>query len=268
MCLDENYEVEGGKDGLYSFNSSVCLSAVHAGEYDNKSGLQVEIVSSPGELDGFFQNGINSASVSTTLGESAFKVKRMENKCKFKKGKKVIKHFKMKLASNALNRNNINNAVKINTPKETDKENKETNDKNKDENKEKEENKDNVETKEKEKAENDKKPTLDSSKITNKGDNQEEDKSEDLEETENKLDEVPPIIEVNKPKKSKHYHLMPSEMSTGEAIHSLVTHIYSQNTKGSPVFLNLFRDHTGLVSELIIFDTLDTCQHEGPDKEG
>eukprot|EP00375_Theileria_parva_P001173 XP_763844.1 hypothetical protein [Theileria parva strain Muguga] len=243
----ENYEVEGGKDGLYSFNSSVCLSAVHAGEYDNKSGLQVEIVSSPGELDGFFQNGINSASVSTTLGESAFKVKRMENKCKFKKGKKVIKHFKMKLASNALNRNNINNAVKINTPKETDKENKETNDKNKDENKEKEENKDNVETKEKEKAENDKKPTLDSSKITNKGDNQEEDKSEDLEETENKLDEVPPIIEVNKPKKSKHYHLMPSEMSTGEAIHSLVTHIYSQNTKGSPVFLNLFRDHTGLI---------------------
>ncbi|UKK02511.2 hypothetical protein MACK_002604 [Theileria orientalis] len=230
---NDNYEVEGGKDGLYSFNSSLCLAAIHAGEYDDKAALQVEIFSSPEELDGFYQNGINSASVSTTLGDFAFTVKRVESNCKFKRGKKAvrdfIRHKKEKENNNQTagrdksvqqNREAIEKKQQNNEPMKT---------KNEQENNDESQNNNKTDQQQQEQEEED------------------DDGTDSYREFEGKLERVPPVVEVNEPKRRKKTNMMPNEMSTGQAIHSLIEHIYAQNTKGSPIFLDLFRDHTGLV---------------------
>nr|PVC50926.1 hypothetical protein MACL_00001902 [Theileria orientalis] len=268
---NDNYEVEGGKDGLYSFNSSLCLAAIHAGEYDDKAALQVEIFASPEELDGFYQNGINSASVSTTLGDFAFTIKRVESNCKFKKGKKVVRDFirrtrekQIKQGANASSAANASGIPRANSvaganenkgdvneqqaPKSVQQENKSEPNESKPQ-ESKNEQKDNS-TEEPNKTAKDNNTTKDNKPPAPKNEQQqqeEEDETDSYREFEGQLEKVPPVVEVNEQKRRKKTNMMPNEMSTGEAIHSLIEHIYAQNTKGSPIFLDLFRDHTGLV---------------------
>ncbi|AFZ81067.1 hypothetical protein BEWA_004750 [Theileria equi strain WA] len=177
-CLEiatEPYRVQGGKDGKYSLSSSICLAAIHSGEYDRLSPLEIEIIVAPQELDGFYQNGIDSESVPTILGDSAFKIRRLPKKCKNGYGTKTISQNMAKLSKG------------ITTPS--------TNDQNS--------------------------------------------QSRDKEEVKQK--------EGTKYNKDLEHDKRPIDMFTGEAIESLIRQTYARTSKGSPVFLNLFHEHTGLV---------------------
>ncbi|GFE54685.1 LCCL domain-containing, putative [Babesia ovis] len=83
-CLqsyDGDVEVEGGNEGLYSLRTPVCIAAIHAGEYSRNVTLEVKKATAPAEFEGFYQNGIESRSVPSLVGDLAYKVSRIQDEC-------------------------------------------------------------------------------------------------------------------------------------------------------------------------------------------
>ncbi|GBE61548.1 LCCL domain-containing protein, putative [Babesia ovata] len=92
-CLqnyDDSVEVEGGNDGLYSLKTPICIAAIHAGEYGKNVTLEVQKATAPAEFEGFYQNGIQSTSVPSLVGDLAFKVTRSKDACSVHKVEPLI----------------------------------------------------------------------------------------------------------------------------------------------------------------------------------
>ncbi|VWU48533.1 LCCL domain-containing protein, partial [Hepatocystis sp. ex Piliocolobus tephrosceles] len=64
-CLEKGIEatvIGGGEGNIYSENSAICLSAIHAGVYDKHYLIYLRVVNALNEYEGIFQNGIISES--------------------------------------------------------------------------------------------------------------------------------------------------------------------------------------------------------------
>ncbi|CRH01367.1 LCCL domain-containing protein [Plasmodium relictum] len=82
-CLERDTEatVIGGEGNIYSEDSSICLSAIHAGAYDKHFLIHLRIVNALNEFEGVFQNGIISESYVNNNQEIAFKLFNVTPKC-------------------------------------------------------------------------------------------------------------------------------------------------------------------------------------------
>ncbi|KAK2194919.1 bifunctional LCCL domain/Fibrinogen-like, partial [Babesia duncani] len=82
-CFDwNNVEVvQGGNDGIYSNTSPICISAIHAGEYNGPGTFKVTLVPALSEYQGFYQNGIVSKSAPGIWGQIGFMVQAIDS-CK------------------------------------------------------------------------------------------------------------------------------------------------------------------------------------------
>ncbi|SCL96670.1 LCCL domain-containing protein [Plasmodium berghei] len=82
-CLKRNTEatVIGGEGNIYSEDSSICLSSIHAGVYDKHYLINLRVLNALGEYEGVYQNGIISDSYINDSQEVAFKVFRVPPKC-------------------------------------------------------------------------------------------------------------------------------------------------------------------------------------------
>ncbi|GAW82528.1 LCCL domain-containing protein [Plasmodium gonderi] len=82
-CLEREIEasVVGGEGNIYSDESSICLSAIHAGVYDKHYLIHLRVVNALGQYEGVFQNGIISESYINENQEVAFKLFNIPPKC-------------------------------------------------------------------------------------------------------------------------------------------------------------------------------------------
>ncbi|EDO06325.1 LCCL domain-containing protein CCP2 [Babesia bovis T2Bo] len=81
----DDLECEGGNDGLYSIRTPICIAAIHSGEYSRNVTLEVKKAAAPTEFEGFYQNGIESTSVPSMVGDVAFTVERIQDECTYHK---------------------------------------------------------------------------------------------------------------------------------------------------------------------------------------
>ncbi|SBT42642.1 LCCL domain-containing protein CCP2 [Plasmodium ovale wallikeri] len=82
-CLERDVEatVVGGEGSIYSEDSSICLSAIHAGVYDKHYLINIRIVNALSEYEGNYQNGIISESYINDDQEFGFKLFNVPPKC-------------------------------------------------------------------------------------------------------------------------------------------------------------------------------------------
>lgn len=82
-CFDREVEatVIGGEGNIYSEDSAVCLSAIHAGVYDKHFLIHLRIINAPSEFEGGFQNGIISESYANEDQEIAYKLFSVPQRC-------------------------------------------------------------------------------------------------------------------------------------------------------------------------------------------
>ncbi|SOV83222.1 LCCL domain-containing protein [Plasmodium reichenowi] len=82
-CLERDIEesVIGGEGNIYSEDSSICLSAIHAGIYDKHYLIHLRVINALNEYGGFFQNGIISESFLNNTQEVGFKLFHVPPKC-------------------------------------------------------------------------------------------------------------------------------------------------------------------------------------------
>lgn len=82
-CLEREVEASiiGGEGNVYSEESSICLSAIHAGVYDKHHLVHLRVINAPDEFEGVFQNGIVSDSYVNEGQEFAVTLFTVPQKC-------------------------------------------------------------------------------------------------------------------------------------------------------------------------------------------
>ncbi|EUD69362.1 hypothetical protein C922_00225 [Plasmodium inui San Antonio 1] len=82
-CLERETEesVIGGESNIYADESSICLSAIHAGVYDKHYLIRLRVVNALAQYEGVFQNGIISETYTSENEQVAFKLFNVPPKC-------------------------------------------------------------------------------------------------------------------------------------------------------------------------------------------